>query len=72
MVDRREMLKVTVVGVAGLAAASGMFAGGRQAPRGQALRFKVYGDMGTIRARAAVDTVRVSGEFAEATTFTLR
>jgi hypothetical protein len=72
MVNRREMMMITAGGVVGVALAGGWVATGRRTPaQGTGMRFTIQGDMGTIRARSATDAVRVSGEFAERTTFTL-
>jgi hypothetical protein len=38
----------------------------------ESMRFSVEGDLGTVRASAAGETIAVSGHFAERTHFTLR
>ena len=72
MIDRRDMLKLVAVGVVGAMVAGGLVHTG-DATRTQedALRFSVEGDMGVVRATSAGESIRVSGQFAERTVFTV-
>lgn len=73
MIDRREMVKLAVVGVVGvIVAGSGVVAG--QTERGRAtepMRFSVEGDMGVVRATTKGESIRVSGIFTERASFAL-
>ena len=73
MIDRREMVKLAVIGVVGvMVAGSGVVAG--QADRGSAtepMRFSVEGDMGVVRATTNGESIRVSGNFAERAAFAI-
>ena len=70
MIDRREMVKLVVVGVVGAVGAGSSIAG--QAERVVAtepMRFSIEGDMGAIRAAANGHSIEVSGTFAERAAF---
>jgi len=73
MIDRREMMKLAVIGVVGvMVAGSGVVAG--QTERGsvtEPMRFSVEGDMGVVRATVNGESIRVSGIFAERALFAL-
>ena len=73
MIDRREMVKLAVIGVMGvMVAGPGVVAG--QAVRGRAtepMRFSVEGDMGVVRATTNGESIRVSGIFTERASFAL-
>ncbi len=73
MIDRREMVKLAVIGVVGvMVAGSGVVAG--QTERGSAtgpMRFSVEGDMGVVRATTNGESIRVSGIFTERASFAL-
>ena len=72
MIDRRDMLKLVAVGVVGAVVAGGLVqAGGATPTQEDALRFSVEGEMGVVRATSAGESIRVSGQFAERTVFTL-
>jgi hypothetical protein len=76
MIERRDMLKVLVVGVVGAAVVGGIIPASR-AGRGETnevnevMRFSVHGEMGSVRAMSALETIHVSGQFAEPAVFTL-
>ena len=73
MIDRREMVKLAVIGVVGvMVAGSGVVAS--QAEQGSAtgpMRFSVEGDMGVVRATTKGESIRVSGVFTERASFAL-
>jgi hypothetical protein len=74
MIERRDMLKILAVGVVGAVVVGGMTPGARpgRAEAGEAMRFSVEGDMGAVRATSTVDTIHISGHFAEPAVFVLR
>jgi hypothetical protein len=72
MIDRREMVKLVVVGVVGTVVAGSSVAG--QAERvvaAEPMRFSIEGDMGAVRATANGESIRVSGDFAERAVFAI-
>jgi hypothetical protein len=72
MIDRRDMLKLVAVGVVGAVVAGGLVHSGNViSSKEEALRFSVEGDMGVVQATSAGESIRVSGQFAERTVFTL-
>lgn len=72
MINRRDMLKLVAGVVVGAVVEGGLVHGGHVTPaREDVLRFSVEGDMGVVRAASAGESIRVSGEFAERTMFTL-
>ena len=72
MIDRREMVKLLVVGVAG-AVMAGPGGAGQAGPVGalELMRFSIEGDMGAIHAAAGRESIQVSGHFAERASFTI-
>jgi hypothetical protein len=73
MIDRRDMLKLVAAGFVGAVVVGNMPVAPSPAPAAgqESMRFTVEGDLGTIRATSAGETIVVSGHFAEATSFTL-
>jgi hypothetical protein len=72
MIDRREMIKLVVMGVAGAAAAGSFLApGSLDAAAHAPMRFSVEGDMGVIHAAANGESIQVSGDFASRATFAI-
>lgn len=72
MIDRREMVKLLVVGVAGaVMAGSGGAGQPGQGPATELMRFSIEGDMGDVRAAASGESIRVSGNFAERASFAI-
>jgi hypothetical protein len=70
MIDRREMMKLTMIGAVG-AMIAGTSAGGSEKATAEPVRFSIEGDMGAIRAMAGGDSIRVSGHFAERASFAI-
>ena len=72
MIDRREMVKLLVVGVAGaVMAESGAAAQAGHGVATELMRFSIEGDMGAIRAAASGESIRVSGHFTERALFAI-
>ncbi len=72
MIDRRDMLKLVAAGVVGAVVAGGMaHTGDSASTQEHAVRFSVEGDMGVVRAISGAESIKVSGQFAERTVFTL-
>jgi hypothetical protein len=71
MIDRRDMLKLVAAGFVGAVVVGNMPVAPAPAAEQESMRFTVEGDLGTIRATSAGETIVVSGHFAEATRFTL-
>ena len=73
MIDRRDMLKLVAAGFVGAVVVGHMPVAPVQVPAAshESMRFTVGGDLGTIRATSAGETIVVSGHFAEVTHFTL-
>lgn len=74
MIDRRDMLKLVAAGFVGIVAVGSAPVAPVHVPDAvhEPMRFSVEGDLGTIRATSAGETIAVSGHFAEPTRFTLR
>ncbi len=74
MIDRRDMLKLVAAGIVGAVVAGNTSMAPVQVPDAvlEPMRFSVEGDLGTIRATSAGETIAVSGHFSEPTHFTLR
>ena len=74
MIDRRDMLKLVAAGFVGVVVVGAMPVAPVRVPDAvhESMRFSVEGDLGTVRASAAGETIAVSGHFAERTHFTLR
>jgi hypothetical protein len=73
MIDRREMVKLAVIGVMGVMVAGSGVVGGHT-ERGSAaepMRFSVEGDMGVVRVIKGGESIQVSGVFTERATFVL-
>jgi hypothetical protein len=70
MIDRREMMKLMVVGAVG-AMVAGAVATGQFGSAGEPMRFSIEGDMGAVRATANGESVLVSGDFADRARFTI-
>jgi hypothetical protein len=73
MIDRRDMLKLVAAGFVGAVVVGTMPAAPVQVPDAvhEPMRFSVEGDLGTVRATSAGETIVVSGHFPEVTRFTL-
>ena len=72
MIDRREMVKLMVVGVVGAVVAGTSVAGpAERAVASEPMRFSIEGDMGAIRAAANGESIRVSGNFTERAAFAI-
>ena len=74
MIDRREMVKLAVIGAVGVMVAGSGVVAGRSEQRGSAtgpMRFSVEGDMGVVRATTNGESIRVSGVFTERASFAL-
>ena len=73
MIDRRDMLKLVAAGFVGVVALGAMPVP-VQVPDAvhESMRFSVEGDLGTVRASSAGETIAVSGHFADPTHFSLR
>jgi hypothetical protein len=72
MIDRRDVLKLMVVGVtAAVVAGSGVTGQAGADATGEPMQFSIEGDMGAVRATVNGETFLVSGAFAERATFTL-
>jgi hypothetical protein len=74
MIDRRDMLKLVAAGFVGVAVVGSKPLAPVQVPDAvhEPMRFSVEGDLGTVRASSAGETIEVSGHFAGLTHFTLR
>ena len=74
MIDRRDMLKLVAAGFVGVVVVGSLPAAPVQVLDAvhEPVRFSVEGDLGTVRASSAGETIAVSGHFAEPTHFTLR
>jgi hypothetical protein len=70
MIDRRDVLKLMVVGAA-VAVVAGVTGQGGAVAAGDPMRFSIEGDMGVVRATTNGETFLVSGSFAERATFTV-
>ena len=70
MIDRRDVLKLMVVGAAAAVVAGITSQTGADAV-GEPMRFSIEGDMGVVQATANGETFLVSGAFADRATFTL-
>ena len=72
MIDRRDMLKLVAASFVGVVVGSTPLAPVRVPDAvHEPMRFTVEGDLGTVRASSAGETIAVSGHFAELTHFTL-
>jgi hypothetical protein len=71
MIDRREMMKLVVVGVVGAVVAGSSLTGQAGAAVGEPMRFSIEGDMGVVHATRNGESIQVSGIFAERAVFTL-
>jgi len=72
MIDRREMVKLMVVGMVGaVVAGSGITGQDGRAVATEPMRFSIEGDMGAIRVTASGESIQVSGDFTERARFSL-
>ena len=74
MIDRRDMLKLVAASFVGVVVVGPTPVAPEQVLNAvhEPMRFSIQGDLGTIRAWSAGETIAVSGHFPEPTHFTLR